>query len=451
MRRVPAWCAAAAACALLVLAWSAAGPLGPVAPVARAAEAPAAPGAPASPAAAAPARPAPAARNTCMECHSQQEDARLVAPTLHFAEDIHAVRGLGCVACHGGNPNDPDLSAMDPDKGFNGTPSRIEIAEVCAKCHADAAYMKRFNPKPYVFSMAEFRTSVHCKKIAEGDAKVATCTNCHGVHGILPHKDPRSPVYHRNVPMTCSKCHNAEYMAGRTVPTNQFALYSQSVHGKALFEKDDMAAPACNDCHGNHGAVPPNTRDISLVCGNCHGREGELFAKSRVSAAFLLQGKRGCVTCHSNHGVQPPTDAMLSTGPGGVCVGCHAPGSEGERGAATIITRFNAFKGTLARADSLLSLAEVRGMETSQARERLKAAQDGLVGARASIHSFDVAFVTAAIEEGDAHARAAGTGAEDALRDWRTRRIGLALSLIVILALIGLLVAKIRSIERTQA
>jgi hypothetical protein len=436
VRRAPAWLAAAAALALLAPA--------------SAAQAPAGPGAPA--AAAVPARPAAsAARNTCMECHSQQEEERLVAPTRHFAEDIHAVRGLGCVACHGGNPSDPEFSAMDPDKGYKGKPTRAEIAEVCASCHADAAYMKRFNPKPYVFSMAEFRTSVHCKKIAEGDPKVATCTNCHGVHGILPHKDPRSPVYHRNVPATCSKCHNAEYMAGRTVPTNQFALYSHSVHGKALLERDDTAAPACNDCHGNHGAVPPNTRDISLVCGNCHGREGELFAKSKVSAAFLLQGRRGCVTCHSNHDVQPPTDAMLSAAPGGTCTGCHAPGSAGERGAALIIERFFALKGTLARADSLLALAEVRGMETSQARERLKAAQDGLVGARAAIHSFDVGFVTAAIEEGDTHARAAGAGAEEALRDWRNRRVGLALSLIVILALMGLLVAKIRGIEKAPA
>jgi len=441
MKRLAVWCAAVAAGAFL-LAWGSS-PAGPGSVPVGAAEAQ-----PAATSAAPAPVTAPAARNTCLECHSQQEEERLIAPTRHFAEDIHAVRGLGCVACHGGNPNDDDISSMDPDKGFKGKPSRVQIAEVCASCHADAAYMKRFNPKPYVFSMAEFRTSVHCKKIAEGDPKVATCTNCHGVHGILPRKDPRSPVYHKNVPLTCSKCHNPEYMAGRTVPTNQFALYSQSVHGKALFEKEDMAAPACNDCHGNHGAVPPNTRDISLVCGNCNGREGELFAKSKVSAAFLLQGRRGCVTCHGNHGVQPPTDAMLSTAPGGTCVGCHAAGSAGERGAETIITRFNGFKGTLARADSLLALAEVRGMETSQARERMKAAQDGLVGARAAIHSFDLALVTTAIEEGETHAREAGASAETALRDWRNRRLGMALSLIVILALMALLVLKIRAIEK---
>ena len=50
------------------------------------------------------------------------------------------------------------------------------------------------------------------------------------------------------------------------------------VTSAALLEKGDMSAPACNNCHGNHGAVPPKTRDISVVCSNCHGREGELLS-----------------------------------------------------------------------------------------------------------------------------------------------------------------------------
>jgi len=387
-----------------------------------------------------------AAQNSCLDCHRRSDQARVSAPTAHWLEDIHAVRGLGCVGCHGGDATDSDLSAMDPDKGFRGKPGRDEIAELCAKCHADAAYMKRFNPRPYVFSMAEFRTSVHCKKIAEGDKKVATCTNCHGVHGILTPKDPSSPVFHRNVPLTCSKCHNSEYMKGRTVPTNQFALYRNSVHGKALLERDDASAPACNDCHGNHGAVPPNTRDISIVCANCHGREGELFLASKVRLAFDRMGKRGCVTCHGNHDVQKPTDAMLSTGPGGTCVGCHEPGSAGERGAHAIVTGFAGLKASIGVADSLLKLAEFRGMETTQARTALRESQDRLVAVRAAIHSFDEHTVAAVVAEGNEFATQARTAGISALRDWRNRRIGMGLSLLVILATIGLLIARIRGI-----
>jgi hypothetical protein len=388
-----------------------------------------------------------AAPNSCLDCHRGLE-GRLQAPTAAFAQDIHAVRGLGCVACHGGNPADPEMTAMDPDKGFRGAPKRSEIAEMCASCHADAAMMKRYNPQPYIFSMGEFRTSVHCKKISEGDLKVATCTNCHGVHGILPHRDPRSPVYHRNVPHTCAQCHNPDYMKGRTVRTDQYALYQGSVHGKALLERDDPAAPACNNCHGNHGAVPPNTRDISVVCGNCHGREGELFEKSKVKAVLELEGKRGCVTCHGNHDVQRPTDRMVSTGPEGVCGRCHATDSPGARATAIIVPRFIALRTSIAEAESLLALADQRGMETTAGRELLKQASDQVVTTRATLHSFDAAQITAVIAEGERFANGGRDHALSSLRDWRTRRVGMGLSLVVILALIGLLVLHIRRLER---
>lgn len=385
--------------------------------------------------------------NTCLACHRQEKEPRLVTPTLHIAEDIHTRRGLGCAACHGGDPTDPDITAMDPDKGYIGKPQRIQIAELCAKCHADAAFMKRYNPKPYIFSLAEFRTSVHCKKISEGDTKVATCTNCHGVHGILPHTDPASPVYHTNVPATCAQCHNADYMKGRKVPTDQYALYKQSVHGRALLEKLDLSAPACNDCHGNHGAVPPNTRDISRVCANCHGREGELFEASPVKEMMELEGKRGCVTCHSNHNVQRPTDAMIGLSGEGVCGSCHQPGSMGESAAAKIVPEFHQLKRRVAKGDSLLTRAEQLGMPSSKGRELLKQANDQLVAVRATLHGFDSKQIMAVVAEAAGYADKAVDAGEWALKDWRQRRFGMGLSLIAIVCMIGLLVLKIRQIE----
>jgi predicted CXXCH cytochrome family protein len=393
----------------------------------------------------------PPAKNTCYDCHRTLDDPRLSGPTKEFPQDIHATHGLGCVGCHGGNPDDPEMTAMDPDKGFKGAPARKDIAELCASCHANAGYMKRYNPQPYIFSMAEFRTSVHCKKISEGDLKVATCTNCHGVHGILPPRDPRSPVYHANVAFTCAKCHNADYMKGRTVPTNQLALWRASVHGVALLDKGDMSAPACNNCHGNHGAVPPKTRDISVVCGNCHGREGELFAKSKVAEMLEFEGKRGCVTCHSNHGIQPPSDAMVGLGGDGLCGRCHASGSNGDRAAAAIVPSFHAFKSHLARADSLLGVADRLGVETASGHEVLKQANDALVGLRATLHSFSRPTIEAALAEGEGFAGHAEAQAREALRDWRNRRLGMALSLGVILVLMGLLVARIRRVDRRPA
>ncbi len=388
------------------------------------------------------------AKNTCLDCHRELEDARLSGPTKNFAQDIHAVRGLGCVGCHGGNPNDPEMTAMDPDRGFKPAPAKKDVAELCASCHANAAYMKHFNPQPYIFSMAEFRTSVHCKLIEEGDPKVATCTNCHGVHGILPPKDPRSPVYPKNVAQTCSKCHNAEYMKGRHVRTGQIDLWKKSVHGIALLEKGELSAPSCNDCHGNHGARPPETRDISLVCANCHGREGELFMKSPVKATLEFEGKRGCVTCHDNHNVQRPTDAMIGFDGDGLCGRCHEPNSPGARASAIIVPGFHGFKAKIAQADSLLGVADRLGMEIDSGRQLLQQAKDQLVGLRASLHSFSLEPIQTALAEGTGLADRAENEARTALRDWRNRRVGMAASLVVIAVLVVLLVARIRSMEK---
>jgi cytochrome c553 len=239
-------------------------------------------------------------------------------------------------------------------------------------------------------------------------------------------------------------------MKGRTVPTDQYTLYQTSVHGIALLQKGDLSAPACNNCHGNHGAVPPNTRDISRVCGNCHGREGELFEASKVKEVLELEGKRGCVTCHGNHGVQRPTDAMVGLSGEGVCGRCHEHGSAGEQAAATIVPAFHTLKDRIARADSLLDRVEQLGMPSAKGRDLLRQADDQVVAARATLHSFDSKQIMAVVASGTGFANQAVDAGEWALRDWRQRRVGMALSLIAIVVLIGLLLIKIRSLENSE-
>jgi hypothetical protein len=164
-----------------------------------------------------------------------------------------------------------------------------------------------------------------------------------------------------------------------------------------------------------------------------------------------LQGKRACVTCHSNHDVQHPTDAMLSPGPGGVCGQCHQPGSPGDRAAHEIVTRFAALDRGIAHGDSLAAVAETRGMDTEIARATLREARDRMTNVRAALHSFNRTTITGVLKEGEDFVRQGSGQAAGLLRDWRNRRVGMALSLVVILALIGLLVARIRSLERTEA
>jgi hypothetical protein len=324
----------------------------------------------------APISPAAAAATSCVACHANpdlfDETARKIVSG--FKDDVHAAAGLSCQDCHGGNP-DPALSgdtaAMDPHftgNPYRGAPKRAEIPRLCGRCHSDPDYMKRFRPGLRVDQEREYATSHHGKALAKGDARVATCVDCHGVHGIRRVADPLSPVYPKRVAETCAHCHaDPQRMAGsklpdgRPLPVDQYARWRQSVHAKTLLEKEDLSAPTCNDCHGNHGAAPPGLDSIALVCGQCHGREAQLFRASKKRQAFeahnelLAAGAKGastastapqgcaachsapepqagltaihafgeCTSCHGNHEVVRPTVAMLSPLPETPCAFCH--------------------------------------------------------------------------------------------------------------------------------
>ena len=67
--------------------------------------------------------------------------------------------------------------------------------------------------------------------------------------------------------------------------------YQKSVHYAALTKGNDLSAPTCNDCHGNHGAAPPGVGAIANVCGTCHAVFAQKFATS-VHKHDLRQGVR---------------------------------------------------------------------------------------------------------------------------------------------------------------
>ena len=127
-----------------------------------------------APAKAAPASKPPAAAKTtgCVDCHLALDDERITPPAKLFADDVHAKAGFTCIFCHGGNGDAQDQElAHDRKKGFIGKPAPKDIPGVCAKCHSDAAAMKHFNPSLRVDQLAEYRTSGHGKKLAEGDTR----------------------------------------------------------------------------------------------------------------------------------------------------------------------------------------------------------------------------------------------------------------------------------------
>jgi hypothetical protein len=101
----------------------------------------------------------------------------------------------------------------------------------------------------------------------------------------------------------------------------------------------------------------------------------------------------------------------------------------------------------LETADSILAQAENAGMEVSEARFGLNEATTALVSARTAVHSFSLDAVNEEVETGLEVTAVAHARGMQALRDLQFRRLGLAVSVAIILALIAGLVLKIRFIE----
>jgi hypothetical protein len=392
----------------------------------------------------------PAQTDSCATCHLALGVENLTKPAEDFKSDIHAAKGFGCAACHGGDPSIMGLEGMDRKKGYIGKPAHAQVVEVCGKCHADPAFMRQYNPSLRIDQVAEYYTSVHGKRLKEQkDQKVATCANCHKPHSIRPANDARSSVHPTRVAETCGSCHaNKDYMASYKIPTDQVEKYKKSVHWQMISSKGDLSAPTCNDCHGNHGAAPPGVSSVVNVCGQCHAVNSELFNKSVHNKIFVQMGIPGCATCHSNHEIVETSDAMLKAGDKSACVTCHSPTSSGATLAASMLVSIDRLKSGYEKAHTLLSNAEHAGMEVSQPLFDLNEAKTALIKARAAIHGFDQAILDKEVVPGLKAAEKAHARGVKALDELQFRRKGLAISALIIFALVVGLILKIRQMER---
>lgn len=395
------------------------------------------------------------AQNNCLDCHASLEDETLSHPASAMSNDVHATAGLTCVDCHGGDPTVPivngdDTPAKAPGTGYVGKPSVADIPTFCGNCHADAEYIQDFDPNLSIDQLAQYWTSMHGELLQDGQDNVAQCVSCHGAHGILSAEDPASPVYPTNVADMCGTCHaDEDYMSESFLDTDYVDLYKESVHGTTLYEVGDLSAPTCNDCHGNHGAMPPEVSSIHLVCGNCHAIQRDLFAQGPHKEAFAEVGDPECETCHSNHNVEPATDELLGVEEDQVCSGCHDEGEPGWDTALALRAEIEDLKDELESAREIVERASVAGMEMSDAEIVLIDANQALVMARNTVHAVTLDLLQEHTDEGEALAEEAHQMGVSALEELDFRRTGLAISVVFILVLVVGLYLKIRQIEST--
>ncbi|MCJ7487083.1 MAG: NapC/NirT family cytochrome c [Candidatus Aminicenantes bacterium] len=165
---------------------------------------------------------------------------------------------------------------------------------------------------------------------------MARCWDCHGRHNVKPSTDPESMVNRRNVPLTCSRCHEDMHVVVKynIHAESPYQEYRKSVHGRGLYDKGllDFAA-VCTDCHGVHniqgvGTVHLPAKDPA-TCGKCHRLVLEEYSRS-IHGREALKGNADvplCVDCHGEHTVAAAASTQAPTSKAHVpdtCSACHA-------------------------------------------------------------------------------------------------------------------------------
>jgi hypothetical protein len=255
-----------------------------------------------------------------------------------------AQENADCLACHGEKDftterNGRTVSLYVSEKSF-GASVHAELA--CVSCHADLEGKELPHEAPlqkvdcgtcHETEKAQHAASLHGRALKRGDPLAPTCSSCHGMHDILPVKDPASPVSPLKVPFTCGRCHQegSAVMRRRTIHQDHILEnYSESIHGEGLLRKGLIVAPNCASCHTAHNILPHTDpassiarANIAKTCTKCHAEiemvhrkviRGELWEKE----AHVLPA---CVDCHQPHKIRKVfyTQGMADAD----CLTCH--------------------------------------------------------------------------------------------------------------------------------
>jgi predicted CXXCH cytochrome family protein len=187
---------------------------------------------------------------------------------------------------------------------------------------------------------------------------------------------------------------------------------------------------------------------VERVCATCHAFQQQLFDSGPHKEVFETLGLSGCIICHSNHGIPHPTDAMLGTGADSVCVQCHSEGAPAYEAAETMHAALVKLDQEISRSDGILTQAAIAGVEVGQSKLALAEARDNLTKARVAIHSVRVETVDENIQAGLKVTEATWQAGLDAMAELRYRRMGLIVSLgiiVLVLISIALLIRRLES------
>ncbi len=134
---------------------------------------------------------------TCGQCH-KKELAAYKTSVHGSALERGIVEAPVCTDCHGEH-----LIRGPKD---DGSPvGKAGVIKTCSKCHEAQGIRETYGLA--AGRLSTYEDSYHGLAARGGSPVVANCASCHGVHDILPSKDPRSRINERHLAVTCGKCH----------------------------------------------------------------------------------------------------------------------------------------------------------------------------------------------------------------------------------------------------
>lgn len=251
--------------------------------------------------------------SACLECHDH----------VSLQGSSHAK--LSCLDCHQG---------LEQREGT--PPHRAKKDMPPPSCASGACHLEPPDARSGGTPTA-YPDSVHGQGYLERhEPEVARCWDCHGRHNVKAIDDPGSMVNRRNIPLTCSRCHEdmSVVIKYNIHAESPYQEYRKSVHGKALYDKGLLEfAAVCTDCHGVHniqgvGAARLPAKDPA-TCGMCHRLVLEVYEQS-VHGREAMKGNADvplCVDCHGEHSVTSAVSPQAPTSKAHVpdtCSACHA-------------------------------------------------------------------------------------------------------------------------------
>ncbi len=228
--------------------------------------------------------------DTCGKCHenldiTKKYEILIDHPIAIYENSVHGKATKGgiyvaatCNDCHSaGGTAHKIFSPGYPESSIN----HFNIPQTCGKCHKGVE--------------SDFMEGIHGQLVERGETDAPVCTNCHGEHGILSPKDPRSPVSRSRVAeATCSPCHESTVLNEKYgLRPGRLTTFIDSYHGLKSKAGDTHVAN-CASCHGVHRILPsadPTSTiypaNLQSTCGDCHpGISAEM-------ASFPIHGVSG--------------------------------------------------------------------------------------------------------------------------------------------------------------